>query len=174
MDSIFGVGLPELILLVVLAGMLMGPERIVRYARMLGLMTARLQAVSRAFLRQMSAELDSVDSSGELRETLDELQLLRRQVAELRSEVLTITGSTAAEGRKAVGELRDAQNSIMPASLLASARKTSATPAEPPVGGVYRPPNLFPEASEVPPPNGASSGSASRLPRRVDILDDPD
>ena len=65
MDSVFGIGLPELILLVVLAGMVMGPERIVRYARLLGAMTARLQSVSRAFLRQLSAELDSVDSGGE-------------------------------------------------------------------------------------------------------------
>ena len=85
MDSIFGVGLPELILVAVLAGMVMGPERIVRVARTLGLMTARLQGVSRAFLRQLSAELDSTDSDGQLRDTLDELQQLRRQVAELLS-----------------------------------------------------------------------------------------
>ena len=93
MDSVFGIGLPELILIAVLAGMLMGPERIVRFARAAGHMTARLQSVSRAFLRQLSAELDSTDADGQLRDTIDELQQLRRQVAELRSEVLTIADS---------------------------------------------------------------------------------
>lgn len=183
MDSVFGVGLPELILLIVLASMVMGPERIVRYARMLGAMTARLQSVSRAFLRQLNAELDSVDSSGELRETLDELQLLRRQVAELRAEVLTIAGGTAAEGKQVMRELKQAQNAIMPPNLLAAARETraanGATPApaetSAPNPAVYRPPSLFPEATDSrPAANGVPPAPAAALPRRVDISDDPD
>ena len=127
MDSIFGIGLPELILVAVLAGMVMGPERIVRAARALGLMTARLQGVSRAFLRQLSAELDSADSDGQLRDTLDELQQLRRQVAELRSEVLTIAGGTAAEGKQVMRELKSAQNAIIPPNLLAATRAAAGT-----------------------------------------------
>lgn len=183
MDSVFGVGLPELVLLIVLASMVMGPERIVRYARMLGAMTARLQSVSRAFLRQLNAELDSVDSSGELRETLDELQLLRRQVAELRAEVLTIAGGTAAEGKQVMRELKQAQNAIMPPNLLAAARETRATngPTPAPVEmsasnpAVHRPPSLFPEATDSrPAANGAPPAPAAALPRRVDISDDPD
>jgi len=179
MDSVFGIGLPEFILVIVLAGMVMGPERIVRYARMLGAMTARLQSVSRAFLRQLNAELDSVDSSGELRETLDELQLLRRQVAELRAEVLTIAGGTAAEGKQVMRELKQAQNAIMPPNLLAAARENGAasTPAEAgaPSPAVHRPPSLFPEATDSrPAANGAPSAPLVALPRRVDTSDDPD
>ena len=173
MDSIFGIGLPELILVAVLAGMVMGPERIVRVARTLGLMTARLQGVSRAFLRQLSAELDSTDSDGQLRDTLDELQQLRRQVAELRSEVLTIAGGTAAEGKQVMRELKGAQNAIMPPNLLAATRASSPPPAEP----VYRPPNLFPEPTAA---NGATRANGPTpvppltLPRRLDVSDDPD
>ena len=179
MDSVFGIGLPELILLVVLAGMVMGPERIVRYARMLGAMTARLQSVSRAFLRQLSAELDSVDSGGELRETLDELQLLRRQVAELRSEVLSITGGAVADGRQVMRELKDVQretqNAIMPPKLLTAARPSPPAAAETGAGGpVYRPPSLFAETAEAQPPNGAPSSAPPALPRRLDVADDPD
>lgn len=177
MDSIFGVGLPELILVAVLAGMVMGPERIVRFARTLGLMTARLQGVSRAFLRQLSAELDSTDSDGQLRDTLDELQQLRRQVAELRSEVLTIAGGTAAEGKQVMRELKSAQNAIMPPNLLAAARTSSPPPTAAPAEPVYRPPNLFPEpaaANGTTRANGPAPVPPLTLPRRLDVSDDPD
>ncbi len=50
MDSFFGIGLPEFVLILVIAGMVMGPERIVRMARSLGVVTARLQNISRSFL----------------------------------------------------------------------------------------------------------------------------
>lgn len=175
MDSVFGIGLPELILVAVLAGMVMGPERIVRAARMLGLMTARLQGVSRAFLRQLSAELDSADSDGQLRDTLDELQQLRRQVAELRTEVLTIAGGTAAEGKQVMRELKDAQNAIMPPNLLAAAR-SSPSPGEPPAAPVHRPPSLFPEPAPTgpQPANGAATPATIKLPQRLDVADDPD
>jgi sec-independent protein translocase protein TatB len=182
MDSVFGIGLPELILVAVLAGMVMGPERIVRVARTLGLMTARLQGVSRAFLRQLSAELDSTDADGQLRDTLDELQQLRRQVAELRSEVLTIAGGTAAEGKQVMRELKGAQNAIMPPNLLAAARATNPPPAEVAAEPVYRPPSLFPEAAEARPvavngtprANGPTTPAPIRLPQRLDVVDDPD
>jgi len=177
MDSVFGIGLPELILVAVLAGMVMGPERIVRAARMLGLMTARLQGVSRAFLRQLSAELDSADSDGQLRDTLDELQQLRRQVAELRSEVLTIAGGTAAEGKQVMRELKGAQNAIMPPNLLAAARAASPPPPTASAEPVYRPPSLFPEpapANGVLPANGPVAANTLKLPQRLDVTDDPD
>ena len=175
MDSVFGIGLPELILIAVLAGMLIGPERIVRFARMAGYMTARLQSVSRAFLRQLSAELDSTDADGQLRDTIDELQQLRRQVAELRSEVLTIAGGTAAEGKQVMRELKNAQNAIMPPNLLAAGR-TTPLPAEPPAAPVPRPPSLFPEPAPIQPQpaNGAAAPATVKLPQRLDVADDPD
>ena len=179
MDSVFGIGLPELILIAVLAGMLIGPERIVRFARAAGHMTARLQLVSRAFLRQLSAELDSTDADGQLRDTIDELQQLRRQVAELRSEVLTIAGGTAAEGKQVMRELKEAQNAIMPPNLLTTGRNASL-PATPPSATVHRPPSLFPEPAPTQPQpapypaNGAAAPATIKLPQRLDVADDPD
>ena len=172
MDSVFGIGLPELILIAVLAGMLMGPERIVRFARAAGHMTARLQSVSRAFLRQLSAELDATDADGQLRDTIDELQQLRRQVAELRSEVLTIAGGTAAEGKQVMRELKEAQNAIMPPNLLSAGRNASPPAAAP----VHRPPGLFPEPApaRLQPANGVAAPAAMKLPQRLDVADDPD
>jgi Sec-independent protein translocase protein TatA len=65
MDNIFGIGLPEFILILVIAGMVMGPERIVRAARSFGRLAARMQSVSRSFIRQLNAELESVDQDGQ-------------------------------------------------------------------------------------------------------------
>ena len=93
-------------------------------------------------------------------------------MAELRSEVLSITGGAAAEGRQVMRELKDVQretqNAIMPPKLLTAARPAPA--ADTTAGGpVYRPPSLFPETAEAPPANGAPP-----LPRRLDVADDPD
>ncbi|MCP5098981.1 MAG: twin-arginine translocase subunit TatB, partial [Chloroflexi bacterium] len=61
MDSFFGIGFPELVTILILAGIVMGPARIGRVARWLGRTTAQLQTISRGFMRQLSAELESVD-----------------------------------------------------------------------------------------------------------------
>jgi Sec-independent protein translocase protein TatA len=176
MDNIFGIGLPEFILIIVIAGMVMGPERIARSMRTLGRLTARLQAVSRSFLRQLNAELDSVDQDGQLRSTVEELQLLRRQVAELRDEVFTLAGGTAEETRQIVLDTkREMRNSIAPPGLFSAPREPeSPTPNPAPV---YRPPSLL--ASPGPP--AASNGRAAdappapaRLPKRVSVAEDPD
>lgn len=187
MDNIFGIGLPEFILILVIAGMVMGPERIARSARSLGLLTARLQAISRSFFRQLNAELDSVDQDGQLRNTVEELNLLRRQVADLRSEVFTLAGGAAAESKQAIREIkREAENSILPPSLSAGMKQASmpaagalpTTPPAPPVP-VYPPPALFVEEAQAAAPGPARNGlpqssPPGKLPKRVNITEDPD
>lgn len=176
MDSIFGIGLPEFVVIVVIAGMVMGPERIAQAARVLGRMTARLQDFSRAFFRQLNAELDAVDESGDLKATVEELQQLRRQVAELRGEIFTLASGTAADTRQVVRDVkREAQVSIMPPDLLARSPKAVAPSDGNPV---YRPPSLF--DNDVPPaPVSSVNGSLPvtspvQLPKRVNVADDPD
>lgn len=182
MDNIFGIGLPELVLILVIAGMVMGPERIARTARTLGGLTAKLQSVSRTFLRQLNAELDSVDQDGQLRNTVDELQQLRRQVAELRGEIMSVTGGTANETRQVMRDIkREAENAIMPPSLTAAikppAQPTPPTPQPPPAtnAGIYRPPSLLGNDAR-PPANGQPIPAAPppTLPRLVSVADDPE
>jgi Sec-independent protein translocase protein TatA len=72
MDSIFGIGLPELMVILLLAGLFMGPHRIRRVARTLGYWTAQLQTISRQFARQLNTELDSLDS-GEMKGALQDV-----------------------------------------------------------------------------------------------------
>lgn len=118
MDSFFGIGSLELLVILLLAGILLGPQRIRHVAKWLGKTTAQLQAVARTFARQLNAELDAADSGGELRATMDELQDLRRQVAELRREVISVGERPLQESTKAMREVQDAlkpgENSIQP------------------------------------------------------------
>ena len=100
MDSFFGIGAPELILILFLAGIVMGPQRIRQVAYWLGKTTAQLQAIARGFSRQLNAELDAVDGSGELRDTMKEMQDLRRQMADLRREVTSIASVPFEESRR--------------------------------------------------------------------------
>jgi Sec-independent protein translocase protein TatA len=174
MDDIFGIGLPEFILILVIAGMVMGPERIARTARSLGLLTARLQTISRSFFRQLNAELDAADQDGQLKSTVEELSLLRRQVAELRNEVLTLATGTAAESKQALRDIRrETQNTILPPSL-AAGLKSAQTPATDGHSGVHKPPTLF---DDLPSANGGPAPTIDATPprpRRVDVAEDPD
>lgn len=180
MDNIFGIGLPEFVLILVIAGMVMGPERIARSARSLGVLTARLQNISRSFLRQLNAELDSVDETGQLKNTVEELDQLRRQVSELRNEVFTLAAGTHADGRKAVHTLkREVENTILPPG------KGAAQPATP-VRAAHNQENgnqflSSPEVDRLQDSNSPADeygnpaiSRALRLPKRLNVTEDPE
>ncbi len=111
MDSFFGIGAPELILILLLAGIVMGPERIGQVARWLGKTTAQLQAISRQFMRQLNAELTAADEGGELKGAMDDIQALQRQVKQLRDEIKSSAMKPVEEGRAAFNESRQAIDS---------------------------------------------------------------
>ncbi len=115
MDNFFGIGLPELILILVIAGIVMGPERIVLIARWLGKTTAQLQSVSRAFVRQLHAELDGVDDGDAFKDVMSELQGLRSELESLKGEFTSIATGAVKESKDVVQEI---ENSIKPPSLM--------------------------------------------------------
>ena len=124
MDSFFGIGFPELVLILIVAGIVMGPERIGQTARWLGRTTAQLQKISRGFIRQLNHELDSSGDGQALKETMKELQQLRKELTDLRGEVTQTTQQATKAGRQA---FEDINNSIKPPNL-----KPSALSAPPP------------------------------------------
>lgn len=148
MDSFFGIGAPELILILFLAGIVLGPQRIRQVAYWLGKTTAQLQGIARGFSRQLNAELDAVDGGGELRDTMKEMQDLRRQMADLRREVTSIASVPFEESRRAVQE----------------SQKLSENSIRPPQPSNER----IVKETAVPPQTDIS------LPKPIDIADDPD
>lgn len=146
MDSFFGIGAPELFLILLLAGIVMGPQRISKVARWLGQTTARLQGISRQFMRQLNTELAAADEGRDIQGAMEDIQSLRNQVNELRQELLQTTKKPLEETKTAV---RESQKLLQQAVSLTDER---------------------PEGSEnriAPPP-------PVKLPNRVEVPDDPE
>jgi sec-independent protein translocase protein TatB len=153
MDSIFGIGLPELMVILLLAGLFMGPHRIRRVARTLGYWTAQLQTISRQFARQLNTELDSLDS-GEMKGALQDVRDLQREVEALRGELGQASRSVIQEGE---GALKDGEEAMKEAG-------------ETPKGATTPNKNGSPEVN-----TDAESGSEeSALPRLLEVPDDPE
>jgi Tat protein translocase TatB subunit len=145
MDTFFNIGGWELLVILLIAGIVMGPKRIRDVAHWLGKTTAQLQKMSRAFMQQLNAELDAVDS-GELRAAMEDVQDLRRQVQELRQELTGVTSDTVKSGQEALRESQElVENSIAP-----------------------------PSEQTAKPVSSSSNGRNHNLPKPVDVPDDPE
>ena len=123
MDSFFGIGFPELLLILIVAGIVMGPERIGQTARWLGRTTAQLQKISRGFVRQLNQELAGSGDGKAIQETMAELKQLRKELIDLRGEFTQTTTQATLAGKQAIDEI---QNSIKPPNL----KSPAATPSK--------------------------------------------
>ena len=113
MDSFFGIGAPELVLILLLAGLVMGPHQIRRIARQLGYWSIRFRRIYKTFLTQLNAELDSVDDSGDIRGMVDEARSLGGQVQDLKNEISRGANAIIDDGRSIAGDtLELAQNQL--------------------------------------------------------------
>jgi len=155
MDSFFGIGAPELILILVIAGMVMGPERIGRTARWLGRTTAQLQGISRSFVRQLNAELDVDGEKDALKGAWNDMQDLRRQIDDLKGELTAVAGGALKDGENALADVKkEVERTIAPPSLAVSSADVSETAD-------------VPETTDNPPP-------PVKLPKRIEVADDPE
>jgi Sec-independent protein translocase protein TatA len=152
MDSFFGIGAPELIFILILAGIVLGPHRIRDIARWLGKTTAQLQAISRGFTAQLTKELDAIDESGDLKETLQEVKDLRRQVTELRHEITRGVSEPVNEARTLLKESKESLNQTILPPALQAAQEEKVAPAA----------------------NGEGQRPPLKLPKPVKVADDPE
>lgn len=162
MDSFFGIGLPELIFILILAGIVMGPQRVGQTARWLGRTTAQLQKISRGFVRQLNQELDNSGDGQAIKETMQELQQLRKELTDLRGEVNQTTRQATEAGRQAFDDIN---NSIKPPNL--TPPKLSSVPANDDAANGQR--NASGHKNGAPP-----STSVPQLPNVLEVPDDPE
>jgi Sec-independent protein translocase protein TatA len=148
--NLFNIGFGELTFILIMAGLVMGPQRIRQVARYLGMLTARLQRISREFTQQLNAELDAVER-GEFSDALADLRSLQKEVADLRRELMAAPQQLRKEGEAAL-------NGPLPAAE--KARKSDPGSAEI-------------ENTIGPAPGDIANLSASDLPRPLDVEDDP-
>lgn len=166
MDNLFGIGFPELILILVIAGIVMGPERIGTVARWLGKTTAQLQSISRMFVRQLQNELDGVDDGDAIREAMHEVQTLRKELEQMRGDFVRTTSSAAAQGKYA---MREAERSIQPPKLAEKNAKISQQAEEAEDTAV-------PSSSPPTNVNGSTVRPSQKpdLPNLLNVPDDPE
>jgi Tat protein translocase TatB subunit len=86
MNSFFGIGLAELVFILLLAGLLLGPQQIRRIARQLGLFAASAQRMIGQLRTQFNHELDAAELQ-EMREAVADVQTLQKQLTEMRQEM---------------------------------------------------------------------------------------
>ncbi|MCP4419434.1 MAG: hypothetical protein GY805_22705 [Chloroflexi bacterium] len=176
MDSFFGIGFPELVLILIVAGIVMGPERIGQTARWLGRTTAKLQKISRGFVRQLNQELDGSGDGQAIKETMEELQQLRKELTDLRGEFTHTTKQVTQIGQQAIDDIN---NSIAPPSL----KLPTMQPLEDEAAAENAPTDDADAEDDMPrddTPKSVDNNGVSqpvnfpRLPNLLEIADDPE
>lgn len=146
----FGIGLPELVTILIIAGLVMGPARIAKVARQLGQWTAQLQNISRGFMQQLSSELDAAETA-DLKEAMQELRDLREELTSLRSEMSNTAKDTTKQLQEVAGDM---ERSIRPPNMdkpkTAENGQANGTPKPTtPAPNVPQPPEKLPNILEV-------------------------
>ena len=154
--ELFGIGFPELVTILIIAGLVMGPQRIAKFARQLGKWTAQLQNISRGFMNQLTSELDA-EEMADLKDAMSEIQDLRQQLTDLRGEMTAAASQTSKEMEDVA---KDMDPSILPPSV---------NPSSTPVNGNGAEESKPEENRELKTPS-----PIDQLPNILDIEDDPE
>ena len=70
MDSLFGTGGSELLVILVLAGIVLGPERLARSAREIGKLVRNVKAYISSLTGELKAELDILEDLEKLKKDI--------------------------------------------------------------------------------------------------------
>ena len=70
MDSIFGIGGNELLVIIILAAIVLGPERLVRSAREIGKFVRNVKSYFTSLSSELKAELDVLDGMQKIKKDL--------------------------------------------------------------------------------------------------------
>ncbi len=172
MDGIFGIGIPEILIVVILALIILGPQDMVKTARKLGRWVYRvyhsptwrmimstsqeLRELPTKFVREAGLE----DTVAEIKSTTADVRAqLRETSADVSAELKDVSGQASGELKEARQELDDS------AQAAASELKGGSLPAAPAPASLPEQPLDAPvNASPVDEPDGARPAPASVHP----------
>jgi Sec-independent protein translocase protein TatA len=189
MDSIFGIGIPELVLILIIAGLILGPKQIQSLARNLGRLVGMVRDMTgdiRNIARTLSAELDGIDDIKEAKRDLLSLQKqlgeLQRDFEHAKRELLTegksataITTTAASAGSLAknpddsvslIPSEADADQALAEATIGANSQNELEIAARYPENGN----SIAPPRADTPDVN--QNSAEINLPNRIPVPDD--
>ncbi len=111
LNGFFNIGFSELMFILIIAGLFLGPHRIRDVARWLGKMAAQTRQITRQFTQQLEAELDESEVA-ELRGAMSDIRSLQKEVADLRREVLKGPAALISESNTAATKIKKDINSL--------------------------------------------------------------
>ena len=92
--NILNIGFPELFFILIIAGIILGPQHIREIARWLGRSIAYVRNIAVQFQRQLNTELDQHEKV-ELRAMMDDVRSLQKELLTLQHELLQMPTSPA-------------------------------------------------------------------------------
>lgn len=91
--NILNIGFPELFFILILAGIILGPQHIRTIARWLGRSVAYVRKFAVQFQRQLNSELDQHEKE-ELRAMMNDVRSLQQELLTLQHELLQMPPAT--------------------------------------------------------------------------------
>ena len=154
-------------MILILAGVVLGPQKIRQVAFWLGRFTAQVRAISQQFTSQLNAELDALDAEDvrEMQEAVAELKNLRSEVTDLQRRLRFRSDIVGQEGREAIAE---AKRTFRGESARAAPPEEADRPAPGP------PPEADETAAEENVPGEPAIFQPDTLPTPVPVADDPE
>lgn len=139
--NIFGVGGWELVFVIIIAMVVMGPERVAKHMFTLGRWTRRMMVIynqARAALRDELMSIDDGETLEGLKQVRDDIQDLRTSVnpRQIASDLNQEVRSTMNSVEQAVQDVADEANNILPPKPVAPPSNSIAPP--PPTPAVQK------------------------------------
>ncbi len=107
----FGLGLPEIIFIFVLAALILGPEHMPRAARMIGKWSAKMRSAATSFTQAVTEDADISEIKNNLNDVRREIESAKNELTGVSKEVLDIGRQTHDAFEDAKEELKAFQAS---------------------------------------------------------------
>ena len=115
MDSFFGIGSAELVIILIFAGLVLGPHQIRKIAHQLGYWSTRFRRIYQQFISQLNDELDVLDDDG-IKAAVEEVRNIGKHLDEVKKDIRQTPFDLRKETKAALSDAKDVVQNGMDAS----------------------------------------------------------
>ena len=103
----FGLGIPEILSIIIVAVVILGPEQMPRAARLLGKWSAKIRSASTSLNQAIRADEDLRDLQSNIETVRTEWNSAKRELLAPARQIRDIAGDAVSDGKKIAGELKE-------------------------------------------------------------------